>query len=163
MDCGNFCHAKLKSHDRYFVEFWHEYFQSTGQNVRDLPIKYYMSAVDLLILCDLSACTCSNLIEKLYPQKKYPCRVCQKSFLSMSELESHMNQHKLKTQRNECLFCSNCFTTKNTLLRHMELHTAENTCDACNKAFHLFDFERHLKTRKHMKNVARLIENQNSK
>lgn len=154
MNCGSVSHSKFKSLDRYFVEFWHEYFRSTGHHVRDLPIKYFLSATDLLHLCDLTSCTCSNLIEKLYPPVN-KCEVCRKKFASRVLLERHMYHHKLKKERFECVFCMKTFQSKLGQLRHIELHTADYRCEPCNKPCHSFDIERHNATKKHLKNVER--------
>lgn len=153
--CGNVSHRKLKSFGRCFVEFWHEYFLSTGLQVRDLPIKQFMSATDLLSLWDLSSCTCSNLIKNLY-SSTLSCEYCRKKYTSRTRLNAHIYHHKLrKMRRFECPFCLKNFEAKVGLLRHMELHTAEYTCEPCKQALHALDIERHNKTRKHLENVKR--------
>lgn len=152
MHSGNL-HANLKNLDRDFVEFWYEYFQSSGSHVRDLPIKYYLSAMDLVHLCDLTSCKCRNLLGILYKSVTYRCKYCQKTFSSQRELMAHVSKYKSEAKRYECVFCVKHFEQKVALLRHMELHTKEYECKICNQALHAFDFERHLLTNKHLRNV----------
>lgn len=150
-------HSTFKEFGRDFVEFWHDYFQSTGLRVQNLPIKYFMSAADLVNLSDLSMCTCINLVEKLYPKPKLPylCRICRKRFPTKSTWENHkITQHKKPNYA--CVFCNKTSITKVALLRHMELHTREYECKVCNQALNLFNFERHNETGKHQNNIRRL-------
>lgn len=156
---GNNMHGRFKSFGRCFIEFWHNYFQSSGVCVRDLPIKHFLSAVDLVNLCDLSTCCCKNLPQKLFPdKKKYWCSHCQKSLPTESALKVHEAKHKLEKPRFECVFCMKNSGTKVALLRHMELHTKEYECKICQQPLHWKDFERHKTTNKHLKRVAFLKE-----
>lgn len=144
-------HSKFKSLDRRFVEFWHEYFQSTGIAVRDLPIKHFISAVELARLCDLSACTCKDLIKFLYPLPSLVCSYCPKSFRTLAELDMHVAKIANKSQHQhqqpshfQCIFCAKVLVTKIGLIRHMELmHTKEHEGVVCKKTIHAYDIDRH--------------------
>lgn len=163
MKCQLACkkHSKFKSFGRRFIEFWHEYFQSTGISVRDLPIKCFLSAVDLVKLCDLSTCNCKNLVKTLYPDPSFVCNYCRKSFSTLTELDRHVAEMENKKsppsnqqrKRFQCVFCTKYLLTKVSLIRHMELHTKEYECKICKKAVHLFDIDRHKTTRSHLKRV----------
>lgn len=178
MKCKLACkkHSKFKSFGRCFIEFWHEYFQSTGISVRDLPIKYFLSAVDLVKLCDLSKCDCKDLVKNLYPDPSFECNYCQKSFSTKSELKSHvaetenkmkskLKSHQLKQQQKhfQCVFCAKFLGTKVSFIRHMELHTKEHECRICKKAMHFFDLERHKSTRGHLERVKNQSNHSNCK
>lgn len=165
MKCELACrkHLKLKSFGREFVEFWHDYFQSTGNRVRNLPIKCFLSSVDLVRLLELSACNCKNLVKNLFPAPT--CTLCQNSFSTLAELELHVAEMKKKKREEklqqqllppqyECQFCSKRLLTKLSLIRHMELHTKEYVCETCDKAFTLTDIERHKVSRLHLKRVT---------
>lgn len=140
MKCELNCkkHSKFKSYGRRFIEFWHEYFQSTGISVRDLPIKGFLSAIDLVKLNDLSVCSCKNLVKTLYPDPSFICNYCQKSFSTMTELNLHLAEMKIsplppphlhqQKKRFQCFFCTKCLVSKATLLQHMERHTKNYEC-----------------------------------
>lgn len=150
-------HTRFKNLDPCFVKFWHAYFQSTGLAVRDIPIKYFLSAADLVELCDLSLCCCKNLPEQLWPEEKFRCFHCDKLFDSKSTLVAHMITHKPKVpHRFECVFCLKCSMTKSALTRHMELHTREYQCEICDQTLQSYDVERHKMTKKHLKRVSTL-------
>lgn len=165
LDCRK--HSYFKSFGRRFVEFWHGYFQSTGIPVRDLPIKNFLSAVELVKLCDLSACNCKNLVKNLFPDPSFVCTYCQNSFSTMAELNMHiaeMNKrmemkkkkkqsHKQQQKQFQCIFCTKCLVSKISLIRHMELHTKEYECTICNKAFTLSDIDRHKSSRLHLNRI----------
>lgn len=156
-------HTRFKSFGRYFVEFWNEYFQSTGKCVRDLPIKHFLSAVELVNLCDLSQCCCKNLLAKLYKEKQFRCQHCEKSFSTEAALRWHRSQHELEKPRFDCVFCPRNFATKVAVLRHMELHTNDYTCEVCQQALHYKDYERHKKTTKHLKRAEALRKHKESR
>lgn len=161
MKCKLACkkHSKFKSFGRRFIGFWHEYFQSTGTSVRDLPIKCFLSAVDLVKLCDLSACNCKNLVKILFPDPSFVCNYCQKTFPTMIEMEMHVAEMKMKiaSQSNQrrkqfqCVFCTKYLLSRATLIRHMELHTSDYECKICKKSVNSFDIDRHKTTRAHLK------------
>lgn len=147
-------HSRFKHYDPCFVKFWHNYFQSTGSAVRDLPIKYFLSAAELVDLCDLSLCCCKDLLEKLWPEEKFRCFHCDKKFNSNSMLRAHIKEHKSRNQnRFECVFCSKCTVTKVALTRHMELHTREYQCNICKQPLQSYDVDRHNQTKKHLQRV----------
>ncbi|XP_031633066.1 zinc finger protein 552-like [Contarinia nasturtii] len=143
-------HRSIKNYDRNFVEFWHEYFQSTGAAVREISIKYFLSSKELLILCDLSKCKCKDLIQKLYSITPYTCKLCHKMFSTKSSLNNHRLEH---IELHECVFCEKRLATKKALKDHLELHTKENTCKACNQIVPAVNVEKHEKCKKHLKNV----------
>lgn len=153
MSCelGKWKHLRFKKMDRCFIQFWYEYFQSSKNGVRDLPIRFFLSAPELVDLCELSMCRCKNLVEKLFPGEKFVCKYCKESFSSLAKLENHNKQHKLEMNNFDCVFCTKSYPSRYTLIRHIELHTKEYECEVCGKAFHMYDLERHLKTRKHQK------------
>lgn len=161
MGCRLACkkHSRFKSFGRCFIEFWHEYFQSTGLTVRELPIKYFLSAVDIVKLCDLSACTCEDLVKTLYPEPSFVCNYCQKSFSTVAELDVHVAKTENKSQRQQqleqfqCAFCAKNLRTKIGLIRHLELHTREYECEICKKAVTLFDVDRHKTSLGHLRRV----------
>lgn len=174
MKCELACrkHSKFKSFGRRFVEFWHDYFLSTGLSVRDLPIKKFLSAVDLVKLCDLSECSCKNLVKNLFPDPSFACTYCQNSFSTMTELNMHvaemkqrMEQQKKQSQQQQkqfqCVFCSKKLISKNALVRHIELHTKEFECKICNRAFTMPDVERHKVSQLHLKRVEELNQRKN--
>lgn len=152
---GDSLHLQIKKVDHKFVQFWYKYFQSTGKQVRDLPIKYFMSALDLVHLCNLKTCTCANLLEQLYGDAKY-YENCYKAI----QLEAHAlkNEHTIK-QRFDCVFCMKNFSQKTNFIRHMQLHTEEYKCIICNQVLNDFGFERHFQTVNHLKNVERSNQN----
>lgn len=139
-------HTKFKGWGRCFVEFWYGYFRSTGLRVRDLPVKHFMSAVELVTLSELATCTCKNLLSKLYPEKAY-CNICEIGFPSEAELKMHMRKHEL---RLECMFCPKDFGSKCALLRHVEIHTEEYKCKLCSTPLNAFDLVRHNNSKKHL-------------
>lgn len=158
MKCSlnNYKHTKFKSLGRDFVEFWNKYFQSTAIRVRELPIKYFLSAVDLVNLCELSECCCENLLEKLFPDSnRYSCNDCQKRFATKSALQLHEMKHNraLKKPRFECVFCQKNLKSKFALLRHTELHTKEYKCEVCDQVLHHKDCLRHSETTKHQTRI----------
>lgn len=159
-------HSKFKSFGRSFIEFWHNYFQSTGISVNNLPIKHFLSAVDLMKLCDLSACGCKDLVKNLYQNPTYVCKYCGKSFSTLTQLRMHKAKYNKKQQKPQtfsCVFCTKCLSTKAGLLRHLELHTKEYECKICKKAFDLFNFDRHKTTPKHLKRIMNLPTHGNRK
>lgn len=144
-------HNQFKRFGREFVEFWHEYFQSTGKSVRNLPIKYFLSAADLVNLCDLAPCYCDDLLEKLYPEiSEHCCDHCHQVFQSKSELKVHKLEH-IQPKKFECVFCTKFYTSKLALIRHLELHTREFHCEICDQPVNANDVERHKRTTKHFK------------
>lgn len=172
MKCNLACrkHPKFKSFGRRFVEFWHDYFQATGISVRDLPIKSFLSAVDLVKLCELSACNCKHLVKNLFPDPTFACKYCQNSFSTLTEFnmhvaemkkraelqkkkESNQKQRQQQQKQFQCIFCSKYLLTKVSLIRHMELHTKEYKCEICKKAFTLADIDRHKTSRTHLNQV----------
>lgn len=170
MKCDLACkkHRRLKSFGRRFVEFWHDYFQSTGISVRDLPIKSFISSVELVKLCELSACNCKDLVKNLFPDPSFVCKYCQNSFPTLTELNMHAAEMKKKAERQkkkqqshqqqptkeyQCIFCSKYLLSKISLIRHMELHTREYECDVCKKAFNQLDIDRHYTSRGHLKRL----------
>lgn len=154
-------HSKFKSFGRRFIEFWHGYFQSTGRTVRDLPIKHFLSAVDIVKLCELSACTCKDLVDTLFPASAFICNYCQQSFATISELNVHsgnrelsqpqQQQHQQQRKQFQCVFCAAKLKSKNGLIRHMELHTREYECQICKKPIHAYDVDRHNTSRDHLR------------
>lgn len=180
MKCELACrkHPKFKTFGRHFVEFWHDYFLSTGISVRDLPIKSFLSAVDLVKLCDLSACSCKNLVKNLFPDPSFACKYCQNSFSTMTELNMHIaemnkihmemkEKKKKQTQQQQqkqfqCIFCTKCLLTKVSLIRHMELHTKEFECKICGKAFNFSDIDRHKISRLHLERVKNQLKRSSS-
>lgn len=127
---------RFKLFDFKFLQFWHNYFRSTGQSVKSMPIKYFISARELVKLIEISKCKCDDLIERLQPEGK---RYAPKEL----EIPSKM----------ECVFCGKNYLNESTLVLHMEIHLGHH-CIACNKTYRSFDMERHFQTRKHLKNVA---------
>lgn len=181
MNCDLACqkHRRLKSFGRRFVEFWHDYFQSTGNSVRDLPIKSFISSVELVKLCELSACNCKNLVKNLFPEPTFVCKHCQNSFSTVTELNTHVAEMKKKaekqqqkkkkqslqqpTKQHQCIFCPKYLLSKISLIRHMELHTREYECEICQKAMNLNDVDRHKASRGHLKRVQSQLHHINSR
>lgn len=182
MKCDLACrkHRRLKLFGRRFVEFWHDYFLSTGISVRDLPIKSFISSVELVKLCELSACNCKNLVKSLFPDPTFDCKKCPNSFSTLTELNMHVAETKMtetekqkkkqshqqqqqQMKQHQCLFCSKYLVSKVSLIRHMELHTKEYECKICKKAFNMTDIDRHKTSRAHMKRVQNQLHRSNSR
>lgn len=162
MSCvhGKMKHKSFRSYGRRFVEFWHGYFRSTGLHIRDVPIKYYLSAADLVNLQDLCLCTCDDLIEKIFT---FECSECRKCFPSEYSLREHTCKYNgkdrtvIKKDRPfECIFCDTSFQTKENLLRHTERHTGDYECKVCNQSLHQFGIKSHNQTKKHLNNVRKM-------
>lgn len=146
------CSHKFKKCGRSFVEFWHEYFQSTGFGVRDLPIKYFISSNELLHLCDISRCKCKDLIQQLY--HAYFCEICERTFATKTAFENHQLKYTMRLY--DCVFCEKQLKSKKAILSHMELHTKEYECKACKKTVAIGCIEQHERCRKHLRNVRRM-------
>lgn len=147
-------HKRFKLFGRPFLEFWREYFLSNDIRLRDLPIKYYMSAADLVRLYDLSICTCNDLVENLFGTKKYQCQHCSNEFNTSWALKQHMLMHRVKDKhRFGCIFCHKILRHKSSLKYHLSLHTMEDVCEICDQVLPHHNMERHVKTRKHLKNM----------
>lgn len=119
-----------------FLQFWHNYFRSTGHSVKSMPIKYFISARELLKLVEISKCKCDDLIERLKPKERIP------------------SEEIAIPSKMECVFCGRAFSIEATLILHMEIHLDAHHCGACNTSYRTYDIERHRQTKKHLKNVA---------
>lgn len=153
---GDKMHARFRGYGKHFVEFWHGYFRSTGRHIRDLPIKNFLSAIDLVNVRDLWSCSCDDLIEKIFA---FDCPDCHKYFSTKRTLQNHRCSKKVRTKNTdepfECCFCEKSFSNKDKLLRHTIVHTAEHYCDVCQQSLHQYDLERHAKTKKHLNNLSK--------
>lgn len=153
---GSKSHGKIKNYGQEFVEFWHEYFRSTGKHVRDLPIKHFLSAMDLMNVRELWMCKCDGLIEKLYPI--FFCADCDRTFSTKQYLKVHKCWNSEQSPKAfECMLCNKSYSSKSWLHRHLERHTKEiHKCEVCNQLLHQFDIIRHEATKKHLKNLKKM-------
>lgn len=148
---GSIMHGKIKNCGQDFVEFWYEYFRSTGKHVRDLPIKHFLSAMDLVNVRELWMCKCDNLIEKCF--KVSTCTDCDQTFPT-KKVHKCLNK-KLNRKQFECMLCYKSYSSRNWLRRHLERHTKEYKCEVCNQPLHEYDIGRHETTKKHLNNLKK--------
>lgn len=152
---GSKMHENLKNYGQDFVEFWHEYFRSTGKHVRDLPIKHFLSAMDLLNVRELWMCKCDDIIEKLYPV--LTCADCDRTFSTNKCLKVHKCWKLEQNYKSfECMLCDKSYSSKKWLQRHLERHTKEYKCEVCNQTLHQIYIGRHETTKKHLNNLKKM-------
>ena len=92
-------------------------------------------------------CLDNNL--EIKPNLKNDCQLCGRSFHFSTHLKRHMQNHETDTMF-PCYFCSQQFTNRPNLSKHMRIHAqADNTykCNNCEQAFDLFkDLKAHVIT-----------------
>ncbi|XP_052860414.1 zinc finger protein 883-like isoform X1 [Anopheles cruzii] len=78
------------------------------------------------------------------PSRPYQCKICNKSFKTLSTLIHHKNIHT-NERRYECPHCPSKFSNSCNLKTHIRFHTGERpyVCKVCDKAFYTSS---HLKT-----------------
>ena len=69
-------------------------------------------------------------------KQRHECGVCEKVFVSASQLATHVRIHT-NEKPYECDVCEKCFRDSSTLIRHKRIHTNEKPyeCDVCEKRF----------------------------
>lgn len=132
--------SPLKAFDLDFVKFWHPYFCLTDKTIRELAIKEFFSAEDLIKLIELGCCKCDDLIDRL-------CK--------LHEIEKKEKVITMEKFRYSCLFCDKQIKAKNRFKVHLQSHTREWFCEPCNQVIRRCDIDRHNKTRKHLENSAK--------
>lgn len=76
------------------------------------------------------------------------CIFCQKSFQSISELETHTSTH-IEQKPFKCTVCEKGFVRKDKLMLHMRVHTGEKPfkCSECGRCFSRKDkLNNHIRT-----------------
>ena len=69
-------------------------------------------------------------------KQRHECGVCEKVFVSASQLATHVRIHT-NEKPYECDVCEKCFRQLGNLQSHMRIHTNEKPykCDVCEKRF----------------------------
>ncbi|XP_063388013.1 gastrula zinc finger protein XlCGF49.1-like [Cydia fagiglandana] len=69
-------------------------------------------------------------------RERYPCKICNKSLLTYSDLKRHQLIH-IGEKPYTCEECNLKFSQKGNLDRHRRIHTGERpfVCDECDKQF----------------------------
>ncbi|XP_044041005.1 zinc finger and SCAN domain-containing protein 31-like [Siniperca chuatsi] len=78
-------------------------------------------------------------------QKTHSCKICGKSFLSITGLNGHVARHKGK-KPYECKICHKAFAQRSVLRNHKWVHEVDkpHKCDLCQKScVSKFDLTRH--------------------
>nr|XP_027228247.1 oocyte zinc finger protein XlCOF6-like [Penaeus vannamei] len=65
-------------------------------------------------------------------ERKYKCKVCDKSFIAYSHRVEHMLTHT-KEKEFKCEICGIHMSTRSNLTRHKQQHTKECICSICNR------------------------------
>ncbi|XP_051920249.1 uncharacterized protein LOC127599991 [Hippocampus zosterae] len=86
-------------------------------------------------------------------ERPFPCHLCEKKFSRSVELNAHLRWHRGE-KRHWCPYCGKGFFDQNNLKRHKYIHTGEkpHSCPHCPKHF---TQSGHLK--KHVKNVHKVL------
>ncbi|XP_019722301.1 uncharacterized protein LOC109513973 isoform X2 [Hippocampus comes] len=86
-------------------------------------------------------------------ERPFPCHLCEKKFTRSVELNAHLRWHRGE-KRHWCPYCGKGFFDQNNLKRHKYIHTGEkpHSCPHCPKHF---TQSGHLK--KHVKNVHKVL------
>ncbi|GLH13161.1 Protein suppressor of hairy wing [Gryllus bimaculatus] len=71
-----------------------------------------------------------------YPQRKYTCSYCSKTFRLQCHLKTHIRTHT-GSKPYSCPQCLSCFSQMAHLQKHMRAHSGErpHQCQVCNRAF----------------------------
>ena len=79
-------------------------------------------------------------IESLHQMKIFSCEKCNKTFKWKSNLDRHIDNIHMESERSDCQECDKTFTQNYSLKRHVESEhrgMKKFTCDICGKEFTL--------------------------
>ncbi|XP_048002936.1 uncharacterized protein LOC125239408 [Leguminivora glycinivorella] len=72
---------------------------------------------------------------KHYPERQFPCKICDRLFTREHRMQKHLTTHMAKVKKVECNYCGVRFYNKNYLTTHIErMHGRKKqkyVCDLC--------------------------------
>ncbi|XP_063391903.1 uncharacterized protein LOC134677387 [Cydia fagiglandana] len=72
---------------------------------------------------------------KHYPERQFPCKICDKLFTREYRMHKHLNTHMAKVKKVECDYCGVRFYNKNYLTTHIQRKHGRKgqkyVCDLC--------------------------------